>query len=90
MASATSRDEKNKRLNSANQLLDVISRCGRNFFRYKDHTAYFELSQSGKVFFIDSYTKKRIYTHSKFRWNGFTNGGTLRRFIESLRDYIVK
>lgn len=80
-----------ERLDRANELLDVISSCGRKFFKHKGFVASLELSESKRVFFIDQYTKKRIYTHRyDARWKGFTNGGTMKRFIEALRDFIKK
>ena len=40
--------------------------------------------------FIDSVTRERIYTHYKHRWKNFSEGGTLRRLVESFREYITK
>lgn len=42
------------------------------------------------MWFLDDYTRKRIYTHYKGRWRGFTHGGTIKQLIESLRDYITR
>ena len=78
------------RLKNANELIQVISKCGRRFFQHKGYVSTLELSDTGRVFFVDYYTKKRIYTHYSRRWSGFTSGGTLRRFVEALRDYITK
>jgi hypothetical protein len=78
------------RLENVNSFLKVIAGCGREFFKHKDFISYFEVSPAGKVFFIDYYTRKRIYTHHNGRWNGFTSGGTLKSLIEFLRDHIVK
>lgn len=83
-------DEK-ERLNKANEFITIIASCGRNFFKHEDRIAYLEISDTGRVFFIDDYTKKRIYTHlSGRRWRGFSHGGTLKRFIESLRNYVKR
>lgn len=84
-------NEKIERLNKANQFIQVIAGCGRKFLQHNGSVAYLELSQTGKVFFIDHYTKKRIYTHRKYsRWNGFSSGGTMRGVIERLREYVIK
>lgn len=81
---------KEERLKAVNEFVKVIANCGREFFKHKDFVAYFEVAPNGKVFFIDSYTKKRVYTHYSGRWKGFTNGGTLKSLCEALRDFIVK
>jgi len=81
---------KQDRLKSANEFIKVIASCGRRFFKHKSFVSYLELSDHGRVFFIDYYTKKRIYTHIDCRWDGFTGGGTLQSLIERLRDFIVK
>ncbi len=82
---------KEERLKAANEFIAVIASCGRKFFQHKGFISTLELSETGRVFFIDYYTKKRIYTHRKFvRWDGFSNGGTMKSLIESLRDFITK
>jgi hypothetical protein len=41
--------------------------------------------------FIDSYSKKAIFVgYRRGRWNGFTQGGTLRDLVKNLADFIVK
>lgn len=82
---------KENRLKNANEFIAVIARCGRKFFEHKGFVSTLELSQTGRVFFIDYYTKKRIYTHRKYvRWDGFTSGGTMKSMVESMRDFITK
>jgi hypothetical protein len=77
------------RLKQANEFIRVIATCGRYFLNHKGFISSLELSATKRVFFIDYYSKKRIYTHRKFvRWDGFTAGGTMKSIIESLRDYI--
>lgn len=81
-----------QRLEAANAFIKAISDCGRRFFYNKDSgdVAYLELGKRGHVFFIDDYTKKRVYTHYKYRWSGFTHGGTLRGLIKSLREFVKR
>lgn len=80
-----------ERLCSANEFIKVIASCGRKFFEHKGFVSKLELSPTKRVFFIDYYTKRRIYTHRRYcRWKGFTSGGTLKGLIESLRDFIKK
>lgn len=81
---------KKERLKNANELIKVLSTCGRKFFQHKGFTSYMEVSAQGHVYFHDYYTKKRIYTHYTRQWSGFTSGGTLRTLIECLRDYITR
>jgi hypothetical protein len=82
---------KQDRLMAANEFIKVIAVCGRKFFEHKGFISTLEISKTGRVFFIDYYTKKRIYTHrSNCYWQGFTGGGGLKSLIESLRYYITK
>ena len=74
-------------------MLAAIACCGRQFFRNADDNfvSRFELDARGRVWLIDHYSKRRIYTHDeRGRWRGFSNGGTLRALICDLRDYITK
>lgn len=79
---------KQQRADNANRLVEVIASCGRRFFRHDDAIAGFGLDHRDRIWFTDAYTKRRIYTHYKYEWRGFSNGGTMRRLIEQLRDYI--
>ena len=82
---------KNERLKNANEFLAVIASTGRKFFEHKGFVSTMEISSTGRVFFIDHFTKKRIYTHRKYcNWRGFTSGGTMKMIIERLRDFITK
>ncbi len=84
---------KQERLNECNLLIEKISTHGRMFFNYqKQHgrTSRLELGFQGRVYFIDGYTGKRIYTHRRYcRWDGFTEGGTLKGWVEAMRDHIT-
>ncbi len=78
------------RLDRANQLVAVIAAHGRRFFVHHGHVASFQLDKTGHIWFIDDYSKKRIYTHwTRDEWKGFSHGGTLRDLVISLRDYIA-
>lgn len=81
---------KQERLIDANKLIEVIASCGRRFFRHGDRVGELELSVSGRIFYVDAYAGKRIYTHYRYRWRGFSEGGTLRFLIIALRDYVTK
>lgn len=85
---------KQQRVEHANHLIRTISRHGRRFFYNKSHdrTAHIELNERGRVYWVDDYSGKRIYTHATAitsRWRGFSHGGTLRSLAENMRDYIV-
>lgn len=82
-----------ERLAHANELIRIIGSYGRRFFWNSEHGrfAYFEM-RLGRVYLIDDYTGKAIYTHRTGfanRWRGFSHGGTLRSLVEDMRDYIM-
>lgn len=97
-----------ERLAHANALIGIIATHGRRFFWHggvhvwdpaaqasvlvpADRTARLELRR-GRVYFIDDYTDKPVYTHpTRFgnRWRGFSHGGTLRALVEDMRDYVT-
>ena len=80
--------EQKNRLKKANELINVISENGRHFFQCGGTVAWMEIDDRGRVWFHDSYTGKRIYTHHNGHWRGFTQGGTLRLLIICLRKFI--
>lgn len=83
-----------QRLDHANELVRVIAAHGRRFFysAQRERCARVELDPRGRVWWVDDYTGKRIYTHQTpfgNKWRGFSHGGTLRSLAEAIRDYIV-
>lgn len=99
---------KQERLQHANDLIKVIASHGRRFFFHGGvnvydpnmrTTVFFPASRyarlelrNGRVWFIDDYTEKAIFTHKtgfSSNWRGFSHGGTLRSLVESMREYIV-
>lgn len=80
--------EKVIRLMNANTLLRVISSYGRKFFLFGSTISYFEMDPRQRIWFIDSYSKKKIYLHYKYWSKGFTQGGTLHSLINYLFIYI--
>ena len=81
---------KDERLAAANDLLLQISKVGRRFFYNSKHDriARFEITPNGKLWFRDDYTDKLVYVAYTGRWKQFSHGGTLRRLIEELAEYI--
>ena len=82
---------KQERLTAVNKLIKVIAGCGRKFLQHDGFIASMELSEHGRVFFVDHYSKKRIYTHRRYvQWNGFTSGGTMKDLVEAFKDFIIR
>ena len=84
---------KQRRTEQVNQVIRIIGTHGRRFFfnQVADRYASMEVDQRGKVWFIDDYSSRRIFTHKTTwggRWRGFSHGGTLRSLVEGFRDYI--
>lgn len=79
-----------QRVAHANDLIAAISRHGRRFFYDADRgrVARFEMDLAGRLWFRDEYTNRRVYVAYRWRWRHFSNGGTLRRLVESLAAYI--
>lgn len=77
-----------ERADKANEWLRFIGDRGRRFFFHDGHYATLEQDARGRVWFVDHYSRRRIYTHNERKWRGFTSGGTLRGVVEVLRDYI--
>jgi hypothetical protein len=83
--------DKDTRVNAVNQLIAVIGSHGRRFFwsNERQRMASIEVDARGKVWWVDDYTGKRIYTHYHYQWRGFSHGGTLKTLVEHFRDYIT-
>ncbi len=84
---------KQQRAEQVNQAIRIIADHGRRFFFSASHQRYasMEVDERGRVWFVDDYSGKRIYTHRTpwgGRWRGFTHGGTLRGLVEEFREYI--
>lgn len=93
------REEKRKRLETANAIIRIIASHGRRFFSMsedrrtplpddQERISYFFIGKSGHIYLQDRYTQKPIYTHYQGRWYNFSEGGTLKRVVVMLRDYI--
>lgn len=79
-----------ERTTAVNDYIRFIADRGRRFFFEDEKYASMERDARGRVWLIDDYTRRRIYTHYQWEWKGFSHGGTLRRHIEALRDFITK
>lgn len=90
---ATKMEEKHLRAEQVNQVIRIIADHGRRFFYHAGTNNYARMYVDGfgKIWFVDDYTGKAVYTHKTTwggRWKGFSNGGTLRSLVEEFRDYI--
>lgn len=81
-------EEKKERARKANDLIAYFGSRGRMFFNHSGKISHMEVDERGRIWFINAYNGKRIYTHYNGRWRGFGEGGTLRDLIIRLRDYI--
>lgn len=89
----TSLTTKRQRCDQVNQAIRIIAAHGRRFFYCQSQDAYasMEVDARGRVWIVDDYTRRRVYTHQATfgnDWNGFSHGGTLRNLVELFRDYI--
>ena len=84
-------DQQRERAGKVNKLLEVIASCGRRFFAYPQRygVSRFEVDRRGRIWFIDGYTGRRIYLHYRNWGRGFSEGGTLRDLVNSLKRYIA-
>ena len=84
---------KRQRCEQVNQVIRIIADHGRRFFYSQAVNRYasMEVDNRGKVWLIDDYSGKRIFTHDTVwggKWRGFSHGGTLKDLIKEFRDYI--
>lgn len=80
--------DKAERLAKANEFIRVIATTGRKFFAHEGAISLLFLDSQGRIWILDSYSKRHIYTHYHGAWKGFTNGGTMQQLIIRLREYI--
>lgn len=84
--------DRDERLKTANAFLEIIAAHGRRFFHHEGRVGRLEQDERKRLWFVDQYTQKRVYTHETTwlsRWPGFTGGGTMRQIVEALRDYVM-
>lgn len=80
---------KQERLELVNQVIAEIAKCGRGFFGHKDRIARLEIDKRGRIWFVDDYTQKRIYTHYRGRWNyHFSYGYSTQQLIRQFAEFV--
>jgi hypothetical protein len=77
------------RLVIANKMIEVIGRHGRKFL-FNEHNGFTKMDlEKGRVYVTDCYTGKRFKaTESSWSKKGFSSGGTMRRLLEDLAEYV--
>lgn len=80
--------DKQERARKANELIEIIAFRGRRFFNHRYGISCFRVDRRGRVWFWDGHTAVCIYVAYKHWSKGFAQGGTLRAFVNALRDYI--
>lgn len=94
-------ETKRKRTEIANKAIEIIASHGRKFFSLaaegrtveQNRISRFELRDDGRLYFIDKYTQKAIYAHTRKpnnQWRGFSEGGTLYSLIGMMADWILQ
>ncbi len=90
------RSIKLERLAHVNALIKVISDHGRRFFYNgtNNRIAMLYMADSGRLYWIDDYNGKHIYTGTvegyEHKWRGFSHGGTLRDLVQQMVLYVQK
>lgn len=78
---------KEGRVALANALLVAIAQRGRKFFAGRHGVGHFALRPRA-VWFFDAESGEWVFPYTELRWRHFSGGGTLRRLVEALRDFI--
>src|SRR5574337_776610 len=76
------------RVRRANALLEVIANCGRHLFAHRGTVSRLAVDERGRIWFVDAWSERSIYTGYRYQWRGFTEGGTLRALVKGLCDFI--
>lgn len=77
-----------QRLVAANDLLQTIASLGRRFFHYQGRVGQLDVDGRGRVWYVDPYAGRRVFTHYRGEWRGFSSGGTMRGLVRALRDFV--
>ncbi len=86
------------RLDVANRILKTIGSHGRLFFsNHSDGACHgepkryaeFFFAYNGRLKYRDRWRGTEVDITRPGKWRGFADGGTLRRVVESLRDFII-
>lgn len=81
--------KKRQRATRVNNLLKEMSFRGCHLLSTEVQAA-FDVDDRGRVWYTDSYTGKRIYTHYSGSWKDFSLNKASEKFVRELRDHISK
>lgn len=90
---------KSHRLDVANRILKTIGSHGRLFFsNHSDGACHgepkryaeFFFAYNGRLKYRDRWRGTEVDITRPGKWRGFADGGTLRRVVEHLRDFIIR
>lgn len=78
------------RIDVVNEIIKEISTCGRNFFAYKNDTAYIFI-KNGRLYMHNEYNGKDMALSTKFGFppKHWHHGGTLWGLTKDFKDFIV-
>lgn len=79
-----------QRIEDVNKAVVEIASYGRKFF-YTPKTnkiACMRAGSRGHLEWVDNYTQKAVKIIVNSRWDGFSNGGTLRYLVEAFAHYV--
>ena len=49
----------------------------------------FIFNEKGLLYYVDSYTQKKIRPINNSSWNGFSEGGTMRQLVRQFAEFIM-
>ncbi|WP_193774822.1 hypothetical protein [Vallitalea guaymasensis] len=77
------------RMNKINELIEVIANTDRQFFYSDGKGTISKFVDGNKLFFVDKYTRQKIYPYPSSKKLGFSDGGTLWGLINDFREWII-
>jgi hypothetical protein len=80
--------EKRQRLEKANQLIQCIAFTGRRYFNHFGKVSFFELDQSGVLWFVDSVSQFRVNPQNDNQWKRLNLGKIALDVALALTEYI--
>lgn len=82
------REDREERLERANDFIHAVASHGRRFFCHEGIVCWLEIDERERIWFVDAWRGDRVYTHHHGPWSKFHHGGTLKGLVECLRDFI--
>jgi hypothetical protein len=80
------------RIGIVNEIIKEISDRSRRFF-YSEKSGNVSkiIEKNNRLYYVDHYTGNEIYLHAPKhkRWNGFSNGGTMRGLVLDFKEFIM-